>query len=47
MRDAQATTDDAGTDPFACQLDDLEANVVGKRTPVDEDATQLIDSALT
>ena len=47
MRDAQQATDDAGTHAGSRHLDDLEADVVGQWTPVDEDASQLIHPPLT
>ena len=47
VRHSEPATDDAGTDPLSRQLDDLQANVVGKWPAVDEDSTQLIESSLT
>jgi hypothetical protein len=46
MADPQLAADDAGPDPRRCHLDDLEADVVRQRAPIDEDAAQLVDSAL-
>ena len=46
MGDAELARDDAGADAGGGHLDDLEADVVGQRTPVDEDAAELVDAAL-
>lgn len=47
MRDPQLTTDDTGTDAGGGHLNDLEADVVGQGSAIDEDAAQLIHSSLT
>lgn len=47
MRDAKLTRNDARTNAGGGKLDDLEANVVGKRSAVDEYTAKLVDSSLT
>lgn len=44
--DAQLARDDAGADALRRQLDDLEADVVGKRAAIDEDSAQLVHPTL-
>ncbi len=46
MTDPQLPRDDAGSDSGGRHLDDLQADVVGQRSAVDEDAAQLVNSAL-
>ena len=43
---AELAADHAGPDPGGRHLDDLEADVVGQRPPVDENAAQLVDTTL-
>ena len=47
MGDAQLSRDDAGPNPSRSHFDDLQANVVGQGTPIDEHATQLVDPTLS
>ena len=47
MADAQLARDDAGPHAGRRHLDDLEADVVGQRAPVDEHAAQLVYAPLT
>lgn len=44
---AKLTRDDARTNPSSCHFDDSEADVIGKRTAVDEDTAELVYSTLT
>lgn len=44
--DPQLARDDAGTDSCSGHLHDLQADVAGQRSSVDEDASQLIDTSL-
>ena len=46
MRDAKLARNDARTDSHRSHFDDLVANVVRKRTTVDEDAAKLVDASL-
>lgn len=46
VRHPELTRDDAGADAGSGHLDDLQANVVGERTTVDEDAPELVDATL-
>ena len=47
MTDAKLTRNDARPNSGRGHLDDLESDVIGKRPAVDEDASQLVDAALT
>ena len=47
MGDAHLPGDDAGPDASRGHFDDLQANVVGQGTPIDEHATQLVDATLS
>jgi len=47
VRDAQLPGNDARTDSGGRQFDDLQSDVVGQWTPVDEDSTQLVNTSLT
>jgi hypothetical protein len=47
VRDAKLARNDARTDSHRGHFDDLVADVVRKRTTVDEHAAQLVDAALT
>lgn len=47
MGHPKLTGDNAGTDSRGRHLDDLQADMVRKRSPVDEDASQLIYTSLT
>ena len=47
MRDPELSWDVAGSDPVVGQLDDPLPDDVGKRSTVDEDAPQLIHTAVT
>ena len=44
--DAKLSRDDARSDAGGGHLDDLEADVVGQRAPVDEHPAQLVDAPL-
>lgn len=46
MGDAQLAGDDTGSDAVVGHLHYLVADVVGQRSPIDEDPTKLIDPAL-
>ena len=46
VRNAQLAGNNAGTDAGRGQFDDLQSNVVGQRSAVDEHAAQLIDTTL-
>ena len=46
MADAQLPGDDAGANAGGGHLDDLEADVVGQRPPIDEHPAQLVDAPL-
>ena len=46
VADAQLPGDDAGADAGGGHLDDLEADVVGQRPPIDEHPAQLVDAPL-
>ena len=46
VADSQLPADDTWSDPRRRHLDDLEADVVGQRAAVDEDAAQLVDPPL-
>jgi hypothetical protein len=45
--DAQLPGNDAGTDAGGRQFDNLQSDVVGQWTSVDEDSAQLINTSLT
>lgn len=45
--DAELSGNDARPDPVVGHLHDLVADVVGQRSAVDEDSSELVDSALT
>ncbi len=47
VRDAQLPGNDAGTDASGRQFDNLQSDVVGQWTSVDEDSAQLINTSLT
>lgn len=42
VRDAQLTTDIAGTDPDLGHFDDADTDVIGERAAVDEDSAELV-----
>lgn len=44
---AKLTGDHARTNASGCHFDDSEADVIGKRTAVDEDTAELVYSSLT
>ena len=46
MRNAKLTRNDARTDSHGGHFDDLVANVIWKRTTIDEDTAELVDSTL-
>ena len=46
MRHPELPGDDAGPDPGRGHLDDLEPDVIGKRSAIDKHATQLVDTTL-
>ena len=46
VADAQLPGDDAGPNAGGGHLDDLEADVVGQRPPIDEHPAQLVDAPL-
>ena len=46
VADAQLPGDDAGANAGGGHLDDLEADVVGQRPPIDEHPAQLVDAPL-
>ena len=47
VTDAKLTRNDARSNSGRGHFDDLESDVIGKRPAVDEDASQLVDAALT
>ena len=46
VADPELPADDAGSHPGGRHLDDLEADVVGQRPPIDEHPAQLVDAPL-
>lgn len=46
MGDPQLARDDAGPDSCSGHFDDLQADMAGQRSAVDENASQLIDTSL-
>ena len=46
VRHPELPGDDAGPDPGRGHLDDLEPDVIGKRSAIDKHATQLVDTTL-
>ena len=46
MTDSQLSGDDTWSDTRCCHLNDLQSDVVGERSAIDEDSSQLIDSTL-
>lgn len=47
VTDSELSRDDARPDTSRSHLDNLESDVIGKRSPIDEDTSQLVYPSLT